>query len=515
MSSRTLALSALSGSLLAASFPTIDLNFLAWIALVPLFLALRGLSEKEAFQTGMIAGIVFFGGTIYWVTNSIHDYGHIPIIPAVLIMLLLCAYCAIYPALFCAAVAYLRPSHPALVVIAAPAVWAMLELVRTHLFSGFPWALLGYSQYRYPAVIQVADLTGVYGISFLLVMVNGGIAQLIEDRRRYLPLAAAAVVVIAVLAYGTYRLHAPEGPGSVTLSLVQGNIEQDSKWNPVYQSAVIAKYNRLTRTALDKRPDLVIWPETATPFYFEGAAAPYPALTEDLRTFVRSSGTPLLFGSPTYEKKDRRHLLWNSAFLLDHEGATKTVYHKIHLVPFGEYVPLKNSLFFFMDKLVQGAGDFQTGRSYTVMPVRSAMKREKVTISTVICFEIIFPDLVRRFVDQGATVMTTITNDAWFGRTSAPFQHFSMAVFRAVENRVPVARAANTGVSGFIDAKGRILATSDIFTEATLTRTLVPGSTKTFYTRYGDVFAWLCVVGAVAAIIPWPRRFRIVSSSLQ
>jgi apolipoprotein N-acyltransferase len=183
---------------------------------------------------------------------------------------------------------------------------------------------------------------------------------------------------------------------------------------------------------------------------------------------------------------------------------TKAVYHKIHLVPFGEYVPLKGGLLFFMDKLVQGGGDFQAGRSYTVMPVRSAMKHEEAAISTVICFEIIFPDLVRRFVGQGATVMTTITNDAWFGRTSAPFQHFSMAVFRAVENRVPVARAANTGVSGFIDAKGRILEASSIFTEAVMTRSLVPGSTRTFYTRSGDVFAWLCVLVAVAAVIPRP-----------
>jgi apolipoprotein N-acyltransferase len=506
MPRRTLALAVLSGSLLAASFPPIDLTFLAWIALVPLVLSLRGLSEKEAFQAGMIAGIVFFVGTVYWVTNSVHDYGHVPLMPAVLITLLLCAYCALYPALFCAAAAHLKQDRSVLVLIALPAIWTMLELARTRLFGGFPWALLGYSQYRSPAVIQIADLTGVYGISFLIVLVNGGIAQLIGDRRRWLPLASASVAVVAVLAYGTFRLHAPEGPGSITLSLIQGNIEQGRKWNPTYRSAVIATYDRLTRTAWEKRPDLVIWPETATPFYFEGKDAPYPALTQDLRMFVRSSGTPLLFGSPTYEIKDRRHLLWNSAFLLDRDGMTKAVYRKIHLVPFGEYVPLKSSLFFFLNKLVQGAGDFQAGRSYTVMPVGSAMKREDVAVSTVICYEIIFPDLVRRFVDRGATVMTTITNDAWFGRTSAPFQHFSMAVLRAVENRVPVARAANTGVSGFIDAKGRILESSDIFTEAVLTRTLVPGSTRTFYTRYGDVFAWLCVLFTVAALLPLARH---------
>ncbi len=496
MTRRTLALSALSGLLLAASFPTIDLNFLAWLGLVPLLIALKDLTAKQAFQTGMVAGIVFFGGTIYWVTNSVHFYGHVPLIPASLITLLLCAYCALYPALFGAAVAHLRRSRPALVFIAAPAVWTALELARTHLFGGFPWSLLGYSQYKYLPVIQIADITSVYGISFLIVFVNAAITALIEDRRRYLPPAAAAIVMIAVLGYGTYRLQAPDGAGSIALSVIQGNIEQDKKWDPAYQGEVLATYKRLTLKALETKPDLVIWPETAAPFYFEGVDDPYPALTDDLRKFVRSAGTPLLTGSPTYEKKDRRYLLRNSAFLLDGEGMTKTVYHKIHLVPFGEYVPLK-SVLFFVEKLVQAIGDFQGGNEYTVMMVRAARKDKDVAVSTVICYEIIFPDLVRRFVDRGATVMTTITNDAWFGRTGAPYQHFTMAVLRAVENRVPVARAANTGISGFIDAKGRILETSGIFTEAHLTRTLVPGTVKTLYTRFGDIFAYLCALASI------------------
>jgi apolipoprotein N-acyltransferase len=334
--------------------------------------------------------------------------------------------------------------------------------------------------------------------------VNAAIAGVIEDRKRLLPLAVASVLLAAVLGYGHYRLGAGEGTGSIRIAVVQGNIEQGKKWDPAFQAEVVTTYKRLTFKALEEKPDLVLWPETATPFYFEGADDPYPALTEDLRKFVRSTGTPLLTGSPTYEKKDRRYLLRNSAFLLDRDGMTKTVYHKIHLVPFGEYVPLKNSLLFFVEKLVQASGDFQTGTEYTVMKVRPA-QGDAVAISTVICYEIIFPDLVRQFVNNGAMVMTTITNDAWFGRTGAPYQHFSMAVLRAVENRVPVARAANTGISGFIDAKGRILGTSGIFAEAYLTLTLVPGSTKTFYTRHGDIFSWLCVLGTILAVIPLPR----------
>jgi apolipoprotein N-acyltransferase len=230
-------------------------------------------------------------------------------------------------------------------------------------------------------------------------------------------------------------------------------------------------------------------------------------LTADLIEFVRKNNFPLLFGSPTYETRpDRRIVVRNSAFLLSAQGRAEAPYHKIHLVPFGEYVPLK-SVLFFVEKLVQAIGDFQGGDEYTVMtiPAGNPRGRTGTKLSTVICYEIIFPDLVRRFVDQGATVVTTVTNDAWFGRTSAPYQHFSMAVFRAVENRVPVARAANTGVSGFIDAKGRILGTSNIFTEAHLTRRIEPGHEKTFYTRSGDLFSYLCVFVIILALA-WPSK---------
>jgi apolipoprotein N-acyltransferase len=506
MTRRSLALSVLSGLLLASAFPSLGYSFLAWFALVPLLFAFRDQTVRTGLWLSGTFGLVFFCGTVYWVTNSVHFYGHVPLLPATLITLLLCVILALFIVPFGGALVHIRATHPRLLFLAAPALWVTLEYARTYLFSGFPWALLGYSQYRSLPVIQIADLFGVYGISFLIVLVNAGIAEVLADRKRYLPLVTAAVAVTAVLGHGYARLNAPEGAGSFRIAVVQGNIEQDKKWDPSYQGEVIATYKRLTLKALEAKPDLVIWPETATPFYFEGVDDPYPALTDDLRRFVRSAGTPLLFGSPTYEKKDRRYLLRNSAFLLDHDGATSTVYHKMHLVPYGEYIPMKKVLF-FVEKLVQAIGDFQTGTEYTVMKVRT-LKGGAVAVSTVICYEIIFPDLVRRFVNDGATVMTTVTNDAWFGRTGAPYQHFSMAVLRAVENHVPVARAANTGISGFIDANGRILETSGIFTEAYLTRTLIPGSTKTFYTRYGDVFAWLCVTGSFFAVLPLPRPKR-------
>lgn len=499
MNARSLALAAASGLLLAATFPTVDLWPLAWFALVPLFIALRSQKAKTGFWIAGTTGLFFFAGTVHWVTNSVHFYGNVPLIPASLITLLLCTYLALYPALFGLGIAHLHRLRPRLVFIAAPALWTALELARTYVFSGFPWALLGYSQHSFLPIIQVSDITGVYGISFLIVFVNASLAELLFERRRFMPVIAACCVMGLVLAYGYFRLQAPEQRGGFSVSVVQGNIEQDKKWDPAYQQQTVDAYKRLTVRAVAQHPDLVIWPETSTPFYFDGQDPREQQMSQDLRDFVKTNNVPLLFGSPTYEiRKPRNVSLRNSAFLLSGTGELTAKYDKFHLVPFGEYVPLK-SLLFFVEKMVQAIGDFATGTDFTVMTIQGSAS-SPTKFSTVICYEIIFPDLVRQFVNRGAGIITTITNDAWFGRTSAPYQHFSMAVFRAVENRVPVARAANTGISGFIDDKGHVLAASDIFTEAYLTRTLHPGVTKTFYTRFGDVFSYLCCLFSIVVL---------------
>ncbi|MCK9420503.1 MAG: apolipoprotein N-acyltransferase [Nitrospirae bacterium] len=508
MNFRSLALAAFSGILLAVAFPAFDLHFLAWIALLPLFFALKGQSVKNGFWLGGISGIAYFVGTVYWVTNSMHVYGGIPIVPASLLMLLLSAYLALYPAVFGAAAVHIRKNHPSLFFIAAPALWTALELARTYAFSGFPWSLLGYSQYLALPVVQIADITGVYGVSFLIVLVNAALAEFILDRKSRFGLIVVLFAMMLVLGYGFVKLRTPAQRAGITVSVVQGNIAQDKKWDSAFQGETLAEYKQLTREALKEQPDLVIWPETATPFYFSGAAPMDQVLTADLVSFVKQNRVSLLFGSPTYEVKPNKRIIGrNSAFLLSADGRVEGAYHKIHLVPFGEYVPLRNVLF-FVGKMVQAIGDFQAGNEYTVMtvPVRGNVPRPDVKVSTVICYEIIFPDLVRRFVDKGANVITTVTNDAWFGRTAAPYQHFSMAVFRAVENRVPVARAANTGVSGFIDAQGHILAASGIFTRVHLTHTLVPGAEKTFYTRFGDLFAYACVLASLIMLVWTPKN---------
>ncbi|HYA87258.1 MAG TPA: apolipoprotein N-acyltransferase [Nitrospirota bacterium] len=509
MNLRSTALAAFSGLLLAAAFPLFNLSFLAWVALIPLFLTLKEKNVKTGFWLGGITGIVFFAINVHWITHSIHFYGGFPLIPASLITFCLSAYLALYPALFGACVVSIRSNRPKLFFIAAPLLWTTLELARTQVFSGYPWSLLGYTQYSMLPIIQISDITGVYGVSFIIVLVNAALASTIIGEKKYVPIFTAVVMVILVLGYGFLKIRIPESSGrGITIAVVQGNIEQDKKWDRAFQSEVVAIYKRLTEDALKQQPDLIIWPETATPFYFTGVGENDRAMTADLVQFVRQNHVPLLTGSPTYELQPNRRIIGrNSAFLILGDGRIGAVYHKMHLVPFGEYVPLKKVLF-FLDKMVQTIGDFQAGDEYTVMtvPYADTGQRKDVKLCTVICYEIIFPDLVRRFVDHGAEIVTTITNDAWFGRTAAPYQHFSMAVFRAVENRVPIARAANTGISGFIDSRGRILETSAIFTEAHVTHELKPGTERSLYTRYGDIFSYACTIVSLILLAIIPKK---------
>ena len=506
----------LSGLLLIVSFPRFELGFLAWVALVPLFVAIRTGPWRTAFGQGFLAGLVFFAGTLSWVVNAMHLYGKLPLVISYVVMLLLASYCALYLAVFAASVSALAGATGAWQVWIPPALWVALELARTYLFSGFPWALLGYTQYDHLMVIQIADITGVYGVSFLVVLGNVLATMIItrifptaaQPALAWLNVTIAAAVVIVALGYGLWRLALFAEIGertpqrTIRIGLVQANVDQARKWDVAFRRETIDRYKRLT-TEASWNADLVVWPEAATPFLFQ-VEADY---RRELLDFVKERGVPLLFGSPAtvLDTAGNQLRLLNSAFLVSGEGVVSDRYDKIHLVPFGEYVPLKN-VFTFVDKLVVGIGDFLPGNRPDVMAGPGGQ------FGVVICFEVIFPDLVRRFVERGADYMVTITNDAWFGRSSAPYQHFSMVVFRAVENRVSFARAANTGISGFIDASGRILRMSDIFVEEALTGEIRIGGPRAFYTDYGDLFAYGCVILAVFGTIAVRRSRRMTTS---
>jgi apolipoprotein N-acyltransferase len=535
----------LSGLLLVLSFPKIDLFFLAWIGLMPLFLHLYGKEKKEAFISGLIFGFIYFFGTIYWIYYALNQYGNITFFVSLLIIGLLSLYLALYPALF--SIFYSRysknPNLPILLI--APIFWVVTEYLRSYLLTGFSWSTLGYSQYKLLNLIQISDITGVYGISFLIVAFNGALTDLflikakLKERPLYsiIPTVGGFILLFFILTlsfyYGTYRLNQERDGSIFKASIIQGNIEQDRKWEPIYQREVIDTYKELSFSASKENPDLIVWPETAVPFYFGrdilwtsylldfhkelnsyllfgSVLVKFPDQKSEIH-FPKGAKAPLkpekdisLFGSlreevPQSATENPIPFYTNSAVLLDKNGKTAYVYDKIHLVPFGEYVPLKR-LLFFVDKLTHGVGDYTPGR----FPVTAITPFGN--FGTLICYEIIFPGLVRKFFTKDGDFIVTITNDAWFGKTSGPYQHFSMSVFRAIENRKPVIRAANTGISGFIDSNGRIISHTKLFERTILSETIKTDRYKTFYTRYGDIFSYLCFVCTVLIIIKGEKR---------
>lgn len=489
----------ISGKILALCFPKPELSLMAWVALMPFLLSLYNKGPKQAFTAGFLFGIPYFFGTLYWIYHSINHYGGIPFLGSISLVILLCLYLSLYTGIFAVlfSLSIRKTQLPALLI--APVFWVVLEYLRTYVFSGFPWSSIGYSQYQFLTLIQMADITGIYGVSFLVVAVNGALSDLLLLRRRIkdmplFPLSYTLVGFLLLLAislttllYGQIKLREHRDGKQMRVSIIQGNIEQDKKWDPDYQDAVMEIYKDLSLKAAEASPSLIVWPETAVPFFFMSDAA----RSDDLVTFQQQLNSHLLFGSILIKgKQGSQYRLSNSAVVLDESGKVVYTYDKIHLVPFGEYVPLQKILF-FVNKLVVGIGDYVHGSHYLRAEIPSG------TFVPLICYEIIFPGLVRKFYSDGGDYIVNITNDAWFGETSGPYQHFSMAVFRAVENRKPVIRAANTGISGFIDSNGKIVSQTKIFRKAVLTEDIKTDTTITFYAKYGDLFSYACIVFSI------------------
>ncbi|MBW2021262.1 MAG: apolipoprotein N-acyltransferase [Deltaproteobacteria bacterium] len=477
------------GLLFAAVFPPSPFGWLAWISLAPLFKLVENKECRTAFGLGWTWGVAHFVALIYWIVIAVGHYGKMSFITAIAAVLLLAIYLAIYPALFCSLVVLLKDTKSASVWI--PFSWVALEYGRAKLLTGFPWCLTGYSQYNHPLLIQVAAIFGVYGLSFAIILVNWYCYKVFLARnnhslRQLIQSSLFTFLCVAVILwFGYQQLHPSIIPTqrketSLRVAIVQPSIDQSLKWDTRFQNKTMELYETLTRAAASSNPDLVIWPETATPFFFqanEPMAKRVVALSQELNC-------PILFGSPAYEESESNTRYYNRAYLLKPDGSMPQYYDKVHLVPFGEYVPLARVLS-FVGKLVPGAGSFSPGSSFR--PIEFHGSR----FGVMICFEAIFPEISRTEKRQGAEFFVNLTNDAWFGKTSAPYQHLAMTVFRAVENRVPLVRAANTGFSAIIDPYGRIKAKSRLFTKEVLVGKITVSSThaSTFYERYGDLFA--------------------------
>jgi len=484
VAARVLVLAA-AGVLGALAFPKAGWSPLAWGWLVPALVSGLMRPSRAALLDGWLAGTVFYVVLLSWLDHTFLHYSAIPWPLTWLPIAALAAYCGLYLGALTGAVAWLRGRiGPGPALALAPAFWVVGEWLRGWLMGGFPWGLLGYSQAAQLPVIQIAELGGVYAVSFLIVAVNAALAGLLAlgPRRAWPGAAAALVLLVGALAFGVHAIgRASAGnAASVEVAVIQPSIEQTIKWDPARHAQIMDIYEQLTREAARARPAVVLWPETATTIFLRGD----PALLERLRRLSEEVGTPILVGSLDRREQPREQFL-NSAFLLTGQGITGK-YDKIHLVPFGEYVPLA-SLLGFVKSWAEFISEFGTGEVETVFPLPGA------PFGTVICYEVIFPELFRGFVVRGAAFMANITNDAWFGETSGPWQHLGMLPLRAVEHRVAIARAANTGVSAFVEPTGRIGPTLPLLERGVLHRRIPLRDRATLYTRLGD---WLVYASA-------------------
>ncbi|KPJ99792.1 MAG: hypothetical protein AMJ60_03775 [Desulfobacterales bacterium SG8_35] len=510
-----------TGILLFLSFPgAVGLWPLAWVALVPLLLAVRDVGPGVAARLGLMAGMVHYVSLLYWIVIVLGKYGNLPLWLSIPALLLLSLYMSCYLALFCAIISRVWKEREILVVWVGPLLWVGLDFVRSFLFSGFPWQDLGYSQYKALLLIQTADLTGHFGITFHIVLVNSVTAlflvlwfanrsadqaaqPLLTVRLRrawFYAILPALCMILGVLGYNLLRYRQVSqviaGSSTMKIAVVQGNIEQDQKWSPSMRLETIDRYTRLSEQAIsgkDGPPALLVWPETALPFLINDN----PYFRRLKKVLITKQKIWLLAGAPFYkevgEKKmqqEREVLSYNSAYLFTPAGEISGRYDKQHLVPFGEYVPL-NEYLPLPGPLVENIGNFTSGKPGQPLPCRDA------AIGVLICFESIFPALARDWTSSGANLLVNITNDAWFGRSSAPWQHLSMSVFRAVENRRSLVRSANTGVSAAVDPLGRIVAASPLFQPFYLKANVPLLHTQTIFVSFGHYFGLLCLLACI------------------
>jgi apolipoprotein N-acyltransferase len=480
-----------------------------------LLVALRGTTLPRAFLLGLLTGVIYFTGTLYWITRVMVRYGDLPPAVGVLVNAVLVAYLSFFPAIFALAMRRITVAHGPRAISAAPLVWIATELGRNYPFGGFPWVLLGYSQVTVLPVAQFASIFGVYGVSMLVASVSTALAMAVPGSGRmplsvrrakrksepFLPLAVVLIAVFTVAVWGARRAAGAEWTRAgepIRIGMIQGNVSLEERLDPARRSQIFTNYLAMTRRAIREGADFVIWPESATPFQFERDSLG----SAQIRTIAQQARVPILLGSDEVVQHGDppEELYYNSAFLVRADGTNGGGYRKMHLVPFGEYVPAK-WLFSFAGKLVENVSDFSAGQTATLLPVG------RHNISTAICYEVVYPDLVRQFVTGGSELLTTITNDAWFGETSAPYQHFEQAAMRAIEEGRYLVRAANTGVSGIVDPYGRVLERTAIFQPAVLVGEARFLTASTFYARHGDLLPYAALV-VVLVLVASARRGR-------
>jgi apolipoprotein N-acyltransferase len=480
-----------------------------FVAPMLLLLALRGLAPRAAAGVAFLACWLAHAAVLHWIYVVTVVYGHAPPVVGVIAPVTL----ALYPGLCGAAFGFALRAwdvRGGAAPFAAAALWtALYDHARTFVLTGFPWALLGYAQHANPALTPLAAITGVHGLSFVSALGGAGLAALVTGERRAALIAALFVAFAHVLGLAVGAAQAPASGETVRVAVLQGNIDQGVKWSESWRERTLGIYERLTREAAGRGAELIVWPETAVP----GAIEADSLVSSRVRALARETRAWLVVGSVGVDWTEgaRPRAFYDSAFLLNPEGEFVARYDKSHLVPFGEYVPLRDLLGLFLRSVARGISpdDVTPGpgpRSVTVAPGGG----DAFPVGVAVCYELIFPDLVRRFPADGAELLLGITNDAWYGRTGAPYQFLAITAMRSAETGLWTARAANTGVSAFIDSAGRVQEQTPIF-ETGLLVADVPRHEDprraTFYVRHGDLFAWACWLAAVVGVgTAWRRR---------
>jgi apolipoprotein N-acyltransferase len=480
-----------------------DVSGLAFVALVPLLIVVDGARRWRAGVLGFVSSSVLWTITLAWPAPWVTHYGGISWTRGALTGLVILSLVSVFMAAFAVIAASARDRSGVEAVIVVASGWVALEFLRTTL-TGFPWNLLAVTQWRRTELIQIATITGVYGVSFVVAAVNVAIARLVR-RTRPRPaatgaLGAAALVVLLAMLIPWFTRPTTTPASSIPVAIVQGNIDQSVKWDRAYMDASLDVHHELTRQAIATGARLVIWPETAVPLHDRND--PRWAAVEAI---ARDSRVHLLVGAPHGPREAPR----NSAFLIGPDGAVAR-YDKRHLLPFAEYVPWQGALAFLSVVTGDAISEFVAG------PDRVVLQTAFGRLATVICYEAILPAETRELFLGGADVLVNLTNDAWFGPTPTPVQHLALATFRAVEHRTWLVRAANSGISAIVAPDGHVVRSSALFTRGVLAGSFSPRTTTTFYTRFGDLFAWSAVGVTAAALVPLPRfrrRAATVSAS--
>lgn len=481
---------------------------LVFVACVPFFVVIHKGSRRQALLSGLFVGVVHFLIQLYWIVNVLGQYGGLPFFVSAPALLLLCLYMAAYVIVFTLlSRAFFQKFSVGFSLFLIPCAWVGLDWLRSFLFSGFPWMDLSYGLAGVPLVMQSADIWGHYGLTFLIVLLNTLFAFLFLGRDEKMMRGKQASIVVGVCIvtalYSGWRWQQIETEiaeaESVNVGVVQGNIAQGQKWNRARQGITVAGYVEQSRRLMENTlvPELIVWPETSLPFYPIHNPLLFPIVQ-----LVRDEQVMLLTGAPWYERdfQNPEHItFYNSSLLFDSRGDIIAKTSKSHLVPFGEYVPFKD-IFPFIAPLVEAAGDFTAGK------ICNPPACQKARIGVLICFESIFGDISRKWVDAGANILVSMTNDAWYGRSSAPYQTLAMTRVRSIETRRSIVRSANTGFSCFVDPMGRIQQLSPLFVPWEAVQRVILREDRTFFVRGGYFFAPACFVLALGAYIATRRK---------